>query len=181
VRAEQIKVIGNVKAQGNHELVLESLYGTTVKVGDLNPNITIRAKDFYGQGENTITITDQAFLQNFCSSDYKASGLTGKAQMRFEEEQRQRQLREQAAALNLNVYPNPASTFVQIAVQNQPQQITDVQLVLSDLTGRQILAEEQAANASGRYVLNLPELATGVYMLQVTAGDKTAVEKIAVQ
>jgi hypothetical protein len=70
---------------------------------------------------------------------------------------------------------------VQIAVQNQPQQITDVQLVLSDLTGRQILAEEQAANASGRYVLNLPELATGVYMLQVTAGDKTAVEKIAVQ
>jgi hypothetical protein len=181
VRAEQIKVIGNVKAQGNHELVLESLYGTTVKVGDLNPNITIRAKDFYGQGENTITITDQAFLQNFCSSDYKASGLTGKAQMRFEEEQRQRQLREQAAALNLNVYPNPASSFVQIAVQNQPQQITDVQLVLSDLTGRQILAEEQAANASGRYVLNLPELATGVYMLQVTAGDKTAVEKIAVQ
>ena len=182
VRAENILVKGTVGAMGNYDLVLESLYGTRIKPdGQLLPNTEVRVKDFYGQGENTITVTDQAFLNSFCGSDYKASGLTGKAQLRFEEEQRQRQLREQKATLNLNVYPNPASAFVQVAVQNQPQHLTDVQLVLSDLTGRQILAEDQTANPSGRYVLNLPELATGVYMLQVTARDKTAVEKIVVQ
>jgi hypothetical protein len=53
---------------------------------------------------------------------YGANNAGKRAQEIIAANERERQLREQKAALNLNVYPNPASAFVQIAVQNQPQQ-----------------------------------------------------------
>jgi hypothetical protein len=184
IRAEHVEVTGEVKPENGYDLRIEAM--TEIKVmegGKLLPNVTATiVPDFYGNGPNPPAT--RAEVDAFCTGAnpvYGANNPGKRAQEIIAANERERQLREQRATLNLNVYPNPASVFVQVAVQNQPQQITDVQLVLSDLTGRQILAEEQTANPSGRYVLNLPELATGVYMLQVTAGDKTAVEKIVVQ
>jgi hypothetical protein len=182
IRAENIEVAGEVNPQSGYNLRIEAM--EDIKIldgGKLLPNVTARTVlDFYGNGFSLPATSNE--VSAFCSSEnYLASSRSKKA-MEFEEKKVLRnQLQAVKSELAVSAYPNPASTFVQIAVQNQPQQITDMQLVVSDLTGRQVLAETRTANAAGRYVLNLPELATGVYMLQVTAGDKTAVEKIIVQ
>ncbi len=86
-------------------------------------------------------------------------------------------------SLPLLLYPNPASNFIHVAVQDQDPQATEVAFALHDVTGRQVLSQtRQSSNANeGYYTLTLPELSSGVYMLYVTTGKKAAVEKVIIQ
>jgi len=182
VRAEHIDVIGEVGATGNYTLILEAYSSVNIKPGGkLLPSAKAVIRDFYNQGENPVTITDTEFLSSFCTSDYKANGLSGKAQARFEEEQRILRERAEKAKMAVTIYPNPTTNYVQVSVKNQPQGVANLQFALFDITGRQVVQTEQEANSQGQYTLQLPQLSGGIYMLHIKAGQQTTVEKVVIK
>lgn len=78
---------------------------------------------------------------------------------------------------NLSVYPSPAQDFVNVEFPLNDGE--GVHLRLTDLQGREIISR-QVQDASGQFShrLNVQELASGVYLLEITIGSKTARRKI---
>jgi len=82
---------------------------------------------------------------------------------------------ELAKAIGLNVFPNPAHTMLNVAVDPSIA-MREVRLV--DAAGRRVLAK--AANAS-KLEVDLGHLAPGVYVLEVVYDEGVAVRQVVVQ
>ena len=79
--------------------------------------------------------------------------------------------------LNVLVYPNPATTAVQILLQSVAN--SDVQLSLYDATGK--LLQQQHTTATGtaqKLQLNIAGLPAGVYQLQLQSGNEEEAVKV---
>ncbi|GAB3939982.1 hypothetical protein GCM10028805_01060 [Spirosoma harenae] len=70
----------------------------------------------------------------------------------------------------LKVYPNPAQDYVDIDILiSEP---TDVQLKLLNITGKQVHTELLKLNSSTIHRLSLINFPTGLYLIQLQAGDQ---------
>ncbi len=77
---------------------------------------------------------------------------------------------EASAQQNLSVYPNPASTNVYVSFENGTE--GQVTMKLFDVTGRIVFARiENTASGTINKELDLTDLNTGVYQLQVITAD----------
>jgi len=79
---------------------------------------------------------------------------------------------ETGAETGFRVFPNPANSVLNIELNTD-----DATIRVVDISGRIILEQTATQN---RTQLNTTELATGVYLLAVTADGKTSVSKFAV-
>ncbi|PHR71351.1 MAG: hypothetical protein COA67_06505 [Lutibacter sp.] len=77
-----------------------------------------------------------------------------------------------------NIYPNPSNGTVNISLSS----IDDVQVSLYDIRGR-LISSEVHANNSGTFKkeLNFGTVSSGVYLLNVKSGNKTATKKLIIQ
>ena len=76
------------------------------------------------------------------------------------------------------IYPNPTNGIVSISLSS----IEDVQVSLYDIRGR-LISSESHTNNSGtfRKELNFGTVSSGVYLLNVKSGNKTATKKLIIQ
>lgn len=87
---------------------------------------------------------------------------------------------EKENSANLNVYPSPARDYLQVSLNGANHEYITMQLL--DLSGKKVL-EEKIFVAGSRLEkrVQLPELASGLYITQITAGDFTKSVKIFIQ
>lgn len=76
-------------------------------------------------------------------------------------------------AMEVSIYPNPSDGLLKISLGQQVSGFA--QVAISDLQGRTLWEGE---TPSGKIEVNLTGLASGVYIVNVIAGSKRAVEKI---
>ena len=78
---------------------------------------------------------------------------------------------------NIAVYPNPFRDKFYVLVSSN--ETDNVQLILSDITGRQLLKETKTVESgTNRLEINGSSLGTGIYILQVTANGVTSNYKV---
>ncbi|HOJ89868.1 MAG TPA: T9SS type A sorting domain-containing protein [Saprospiraceae bacterium] len=74
----------------------------------------------------------------------------------------------------VSFYPNPTSDFVNIMTENREQKIMTISLL--NLDGKILYAKTLEA-LSDEYVLDVSEINTGIYMIQVELSDGISVNK----
>ena len=86
-----------------------------------------------------------------------------------------------AAALGLNVFPNPVQATSTVAYQVTGQ-AANVHIALTDLLGRTVRTIENGVKPVGAQTatLNTTDVAAGTYLVRVQVGDQVATSKIAV-
>jgi hypothetical protein len=73
-----------------------------------------------------------------------------------------------SAIASINIYPNPATSEITIAWQNQSVQNADV--VISDLLGNEVLKTTiSLIHSSGSTHIALPDIANGTYMISISS------------
>lgn len=79
----------------------------------------------------------------------------------------------------LNVFPNPVSDAVNLAVQfDQP---TDATITIADLSGRVIMLEDRQGLTAEQITYRLPQLDSGMYLARIAAKEGTRTVKFVVQ
>ena len=115
-------------------------------------------------GTYTVTITDA----NGCSTveTYTVSNTTSI---------------NQSAATNwtVNLYPNPAETTAIIDVQLSVS--ADVQIRLVNVTGQLLETVNYSATQSIQHTVNVQDLPSGVYMVQILADKETTTRRLVVK
>ena len=76
---------------------------------------------------------------------------------------------EQLLQMNMQVFPNPASTQVNILVE---QKLSNATIRIITITGQVMM--EKTALSGDRFQLSVSELAPGIYFLELSEGGKTA-------
>lgn len=72
----------------------------------------------------------------------------------------------------LSVYPNPSSDIFNIQLHNS---IEDVEISVSDITGKRIFSNKKVTNG---FELDLSNFSTGIYLLQVQSGSTIVTKKL---
>jgi transforming growth factor-beta-induced protein len=81
---------------------------------------------------------------------------------------------------NLNVYPNPATDFVSISYSTVGNE--NVSYRMTDLSGKSVIARDLGVrNGSQIENIDLSNLASGMYILEIAAGNKRSVQKVTVK
>jgi hypothetical protein len=119
-------------------------------IGDIIPNT---ANIFFDTNPAIVTNTfNTEFVQSLSNSSFADSDLV--------------------------VYPNPASSYVQIALNNATQNIRSI--VIYDLLGKKVL--ETNSVTSNEIILNTSSLIKGVYLLEINANsNERLVKKLVIQ
>lgn len=83
------------------------------------------------------------------------------------------------ASVAMNVYPNPANGTATVTY-NVAGRAENVNIVLTDLLGRQVQVLENGQKAVGTQTakMNTANVAAGIYMVRVQVGDKVATRKV---
>ena len=88
--------------------------------------------------------------------------------------------KSEPGAFNFNIFPNPFTTNLSISYTISASQ--NVQLVLTDITGKQIAVIADENQNTGQHIYTLDpakyNLPAGIYFLRMVAGNETAVQKI---
>lgn len=157
------------------EILLTAGEEITVKPGSsLKPNSRLA---IYRPGldcETAFDLADDTYISSLCSSQ-EYQNIKGAAKKEYEEDN------PSLTRYEIMTYPNPANNVVNILLPTTMPIENKLEIMVLDLTGRQVFGEVRTVNPTGRYLLNLPELATGVYLLQVRTGNRKAVEKVMIK
>ena len=78
--------------------------------------------------------------------------------------------------LKVTMLPNPATDAVKIIVTNPAADQVSIRIV--DITGLSVYASELGAQQNGTVTIPLAQLASGIYMVEVTAGENKLVQKL---
>lgn len=83
--------------------------------------------------------------------------------------------------INLNLFPNPASSSVQVSVDLTEEQTLEISILNRD--GQEVLPNEKTTSGAGVYTknFNLSELDNGIYFVKVKAGTFSKVEQLIIQ
>ncbi len=129
---------------------------------DLDYNETINA---YGQSVNPLNSEGTWFGGGFGTDQVLAIALnTAFNNVSINE--------DLISALNLSVYPNPATDAVNV-VFGHPVANSDVEVRVLDVTGKTILTQQYAIGTAENYVaLNTQSIAAGAYYVQVSLNGK---------
>lgn len=89
-------------------------------------------------------------------------------------------VKEDAAALALAVFPNPASSELSLII---PQNAKSIGVQITDLQGKLLLAKELERNSGvvNEHKLDVSGLAKGLYILNLSAGEQKQSLKISIQ
>ena len=77
---------------------------------------------------------------------------------------------------SISIYPNPATDFT--TIEYNFNEANDVRVDLTNSLGQQISSELLSSAQNGTHQLNLSQLATGVYFIQISNDEHTKVEKL---
>lgn len=84
------------------------------------------------------------------------------------------------SVLGARVFPNPAQTFVNVALDNATP--GDIKIMMFDVNGRQVHNQEsETAGTSALLKLDLSQLSEGIYFLHLHNGGKQSVHRITIQ
>ncbi len=129
-------------------IVSEWEYVDLISLGDVDSlSFTLSSTDIGTHGMNTPAYFS---MDNFETADYSVNI-------------------ENLVNNPLQIFPNPASNFVQIEGWNSPPMAMQIELI--DLTGKRFFLQNQASNTHS-FQLNLKELPKGIYFVRM--GNQTA-------
>jgi len=78
----------------------------------------------------------------------------------------------------IRVYPNPTDGLINVEI---PEEHTSAEITITDVTGR-VVAQRSVTENKGEVVqFNLDNVAKGIYLIKVTAGDEPNVTKVIVR
>jgi hypothetical protein len=81
---------------------------------------------------------------------------------------------------NLNVYPNPATDVVSISYSTVGNE--NVSYRMTDLSGKSVIVRDLGVrNGSQIENIDLSNLVSGMYILEIAAGNKRSVQKVSVK
>lgn len=109
-------------------------------------------------------------VDNFCNTTYKPNPIQS-----FVQAKEKIQKKKKINILSLKIYPNPNTGIFNVSISDQSNSIVD--LVLSDLTGKQILTKQIPAGQTTTQI-ETNNLANGVYMLIIKTEDKQTTQKL---
>ncbi len=118
---------------------------------------TPTASGIYYFAFNHISATPQATAMSFALDTFAISSVLGNEQFKIDK---------------LAIYPNPTTSLLNVNT-NGSETISSVQIV--DLNGRQVIAKS-FSNVSEAQI-NVNELSTGMYLINITSGDRTVTKK----
>ncbi len=82
--------------------------------------------------------------------------------------------------LIINTYPNPASNWLNIQLEQNTDNEVDIQL--RDITGKTVATyRQQAVAGKNNFRLDLPTLAAGYYTIHLISNDKISTQKVLIQ
>lgn len=82
-------------------------------------------------------------------------------------------------SIGLSVYPNPAKGFVSVALANKNN--SEVSVEFYNNLGVLVKLENLGSDSNINSKVNIENLASGVYVVKTTVGDKTSTKKLIVQ
>ena len=87
-------------------------------------------------------------------------------------------IKEEAAAFNLNIFPNPANQTVNI--QYTMENNENVTIKMMDAVGKTIQTENINSVAAGNHIqmIDVSNFSTGIYYIQLVTGENTVTQKI---
>ncbi len=88
---------------------------------------------------------------------------------------------EIAAFTDVNVYPNPATDFLNVSFELREN--TGVTVELFDISGKKVFVENAGKSSAGtkHFTLNTANLRAGLYILNVRAGGYSFAKKVSVR
>jgi hypothetical protein len=149
---------------GSVELIggipLGGLYsGAGVIDGSFNPAIADS-----GSHSITYTYTDENDCSNFSSAVFEVIGCTSL---------------EMVAQPLLEIHPNPMEISTLVSLKNYVGPDSQFNLLLMDATGRKVFEKSISADViRGGYLLNIPELASGTYLLMLNNSNYMPVKRL---
>ncbi len=72
--------------------------------------------------------------------------------------------------LNINIYPNPTSGLIKISYN--PKILKDMNLIVSDITGREVLRQNVIMDSSTSFNLDISDFSKGIYLFNFYQGDQ---------
>jgi hypothetical protein len=83
-------------------------------------------------------------------------------------------------SLSLDIYPNPATDFIQLSWSNEMSATTNI--TIADITGRNIMQLDLGTTSSGlhKQIFPVNNWSEGIYFLTLNSGDKKLVTKFQV-
>lgn len=82
-------------------------------------------------------------------------------------------------ALNYNVYPNPATDAVNINLTNDKTEAVSV-IVMNNL-GQVVKSVDLGSAIEVKYLMNTSDLASGIYHIKTSVGEKSSTKKLIIQ
>jgi hypothetical protein len=86
---------------------------------------------------------------------------------------------ENADAPSIRLTPNPASGTLYVSLRNLEN--TGISVRIIDMTGRQLIAENNVNASNGLMAFDITSLQAGIYQVVLTQGNNTITEKLIVQ
>ena len=81
---------------------------------------------------------------------------------------------------DFEVFPNPVSRDFNVLFSSENE--TDGQLILTEMTGRQVFSTEiEVLDGDNEWPVALPVLPSGIYLLTLRTGDEVRVKKLLIE
>jgi hypothetical protein len=174
VNATSIELKGNISVATGYNADLKAYWDIkSAPTTQISPTISLSIKkDFYNfPATNEVTNSElEAFCKTPSTKEYQANVLTKKMKEKPINSQK-----EKSKGFNANVYPNPNNGTFNVTVYDEID--SDVNLVLTDITGKQILTKQIPAGQNTTQI-ETHNLANGVYMLIIKTTDKQTTQKV---
>ena len=81
--------------------------------------------------------------------------------------------------MNFGLYPNPANEIVN--VNYDLAVASEVTVRILDVNGREVFVQNEGTVQNGRVAVNTSNLAAGMYMVQLVAGNTVTTERLIVE
>jgi len=111
------------------------------------------------------------------ASDYLYVGTYGRSSYKLDISSDVLSVDNVTNILDVTMYPNPASDYVNISVPNGAQKAS---IVIFDQLGRQVLTETHDT-ASSNYRIQLESFAQGLYYVKIAVGSATVTKKLIIR
>jgi hypothetical protein len=182
INAQEVQITGPIQVEPGYSLVVQALEQIqSIPGASFNPNVHLRIKkDFYNTP--VFEYADNATVYNFCnnSNAYQANTASKALRERIQAQQEQAELEETTPEVEANnkvsLYPNPANG----AIQLRSSDLGISQVDVYDIAGRLMLQRIYGADAGKQVQMDIENLQTGVYIVQIHCGAQVHKEKLVV-
>jgi hypothetical protein len=185
INAENISIVGNgpLLPLPGHKVTLQALNRIDVAPSRwIKPGVQMRIKkDFYNTP--VFDYADNAAVSAFCDENngaYQANTASKALRERIQAQQEQAEIEEMTSEVEANnkvaIYPNPANSVIQLRSSDLGISQVDVY----DIAGRLMLQRNYGADAGKQVQMDIENLQTGVYIVQIHCGAQVHKAKLVV-